>query len=398
MKSVWGSDRQRQLGTGFGPDKHFVINRERMSQYRGHFLSRGMVSGAISSHDLAQHLSDILLDMNITRIADKLLPAIFDGLERHRSLFMEGALFARLSPRFINSIQESFPLIAGTANLQVILSSLFDKKEEILTKEDKTFLAYVIPALIEEMSHESILQMISLWHAVLEERDYRLLRDPHYFDVRFHFASDDQLILANNGRALRFNTKDSESRLYFRGKEWILDHSHFHFERDGEEREYVFSDSEATQVGELHTIFRRLSKNGNTKFVAVGVPVMLGEENSSIAALLSMDEVVDQATPVDLENPLQLREKVNFQATFLGGLGQAPLSAGEYVYHSWASAISQTPAFKAGLRFVIIPKPVELSPEQYERLHELFGTLTPLTADKALEPIPRIDLRTGPGF
>lgn len=65
----------------------------------------------------------------------------------------------------------------------------------------------------------------------------------------------------------------------------------------------------------------------------------------------------------------------------------------EYVYHSWGSAISQTQAFKAGLRFVIIPRPIIISEEQYTELHKLFGTMVPLTADKALEPIPRSDLR-----
>jgi hypothetical protein len=421
-------NKQRTLGQGFGPGYHFnlFLNEEIYKplingQYVINILNTANQASSIGDvesgnpvidrRSLALHLPDLLVDLDITRLV-KILPSALARLsDSHKALFANETLFDALDKRFINSLAQSIP-----AEKRPITSSQWVQmlSKESLTNVDPYLLAYLIPALLDRMNENERMEISEELAKGLAQKDFRAITVPNYFQVRFQ-EMPQKLSLKNNGRALIFKADQvAKTTALFRGKAWELDHTHIHLHASNlpkealamdaedarkEEREYKFyetraqyeaslknpeSDPNLKIVGEVHTVFKRAAgkDKSKVKFMAVGRPLMLGKEANqdiqNILNLVKVEKIEPSASEVSVPMEMLFRE------VFL-----KDFSPEEVIYHSWGSLYATSHAFRSGLRFNMMRKPLLVSAVQYNALKTLFGDLQELDPVNALYPIDR---------
>jgi len=341
----------RTLGEGFGRNNEFYLSLNEVNRGLIHALPKELqahlctwineggkarsIHEILDAKSLAAVMPDLLIDLDIPTLAKIELGQEIETLITKRSYIR------RLDGRFVTKLSQGSP----SSNL---------------------LRAYLLPAVLEVMDAKDREFVAKKMAERLLPKHFQMLVDPLYFQVQLQ-SRHHPIALNSNGRSLRFFPQSAESRAHFRGKEWTLDHTHIHFELDGEEREYVLEPSPFQVAGEVHTVFSRVSKQGYKKYMAVGMPLTIGAPNKVLRRLFT------QKVP-----------SFNFQNIFMAGFD--PNTA---LYHSWASLQSKTPAFQDGLRFAISPKPMELSQDQYKRLKALFGEMSDLDPAKVLNPIDR---------
>jgi carbonic anhydrase len=353
------------------------------------------ITSILDRHTLALIIPDILVDIEVTRLS-RILPNIIANLSgKIKELFSCEKVLEKLDKRFINSLKKSKPEHMPSS-LDVKTISKFLSKDNI-AKIDPEILAYLIPAILDLMDNEELEKASVAIAKQLALKDYRAIADEKYFQLNIDMIKD-QVTLKNNQRTIAFfAANNSKSSAEFRGKKWCLDHTHMHFEGDGEEREYKIynsrkefeevkkgmRDPNLDIVGEIHTVFKRVSKGGNWKYLAVGFLLKIGEENRNFEKILRQVENMDRLT-----DDKKLDILINYQKMFMPTFQKAQ-QTNTIFFHSWASLKSQTPGFKAGLRFNVVPETIEVSQKQYDRFKQLFGEMAVLTEDKVLEPIDR---------
>ena len=150
-----------------------------------------------------------------------------------------------------------------------------------------------------------------------------------------------------------------------------------------EDREYKFYETRAQYqasiqepeqdpnrkiVGEVHIVYKRKAGKDKTKSksMAVAFPLIYGKANENFKLIL--DHNVNQR--IDVNGSMDMRIPILFQKAFM-----REFSNDEVLYHSWGSLKAKAHDFVAGLRFNIINKPIEISEEQYDQLHHIFGDL-----------------------
>lgn len=345
----------RTLGLGFGPGNEFHIDLNAPNCPVDHPLSKNeacnlrewikqpqgrKVTDVLNRKALVNVLPDVLIDLDIPSIAK--LPV-------QCSTFQKKNYLSRLDSSFLRK-------------LNITVKQLKAPK----TKEEHLQWAYLIPALLKVMDQKDRECASSQIAQLLKPKQWRSVAEADYFLVRLSSITH-PVKMNSNGRSLRFFPRTVGTKAHFRGKVWELDHSHIHFERDGEEREYVLNPAPKNVAGEVHTVFYRQSKQGYKKFMAVGAPLTIGTPNRSLRRLFS------QRVPT-----------LNLAKVFLNGFDSE-----HALYHSWASLQSKSQAFVDGLRFSLSLQPIEVSCDQYEMLKLRFGKMQELKPDLVLNPIAR---------
>lgn len=352
------------------------------------------ITSILDNHTLALIIPDILVDLDVTRLS-KILPNIIVNLPIEiKELFSHKEILKKLDKRFINSLKKSLPNDMPTYLDTETLSEFLSKDN--IANINPEILAYLIPALLDLMEYEDLEKASVAISKRLATKHFRAIADENYFKLNME-TFNDQVTLKNNQRTLAFFANNSQSNAQFRNKKWQLDHTHLHLEGNGEEREYKIYDSRKEFenvkngvtdpnldiVGEIHTVYKRTSKRGDLKYMAVGFLLKIGEENPNFEKILSQIENMDKLT-----EDKKLDIFINYQKMFMPTFRKAQ-QTNSIFFHSWGSLKSKTPAFKAGLRFNVIPDAIEVSQTQYDRFKQLFGEMAVLTEEKVLEPIER---------
>lgn len=420
--------QSRELGSGFGINRHFIVfldetNKGLINSFSSEASEKVRfwmqmdqqlatksitdVLGEKKAKKLLQlTLPDLLVDLNVTQLA-KRLPKILLSLDSGiRDFFFNPALYDSLDERFketVKDIIKSDSISAETMKNIWTYENLYNMDPD---SPHAYFIAYMIPALLDLMDSESLGTASLAISKHLTSKVFKPLADEKYFSLQL-YTQPSKINVKNNGRTLIFQpVSDSleQSTAHFRGKDWILDHTHLHFEGDGEEREYKFYDSkaqlEAVQtreiadpnneiVGEVHIVYKRVSskyqelhedeRKKHYKYMAIGKPLKIGEKNHDIKDILNTISSIDQ-----IDKPVLLDLQKNFQEVFF-----KDIEPEKVLLHSWGSWRSPTKGFRAGLRFNLIPNPMYVSTNQYERLKQLFGEMQPLSEEKILDPIDR---------
>ncbi len=374
-------DEKYQGLINYFPKEKISLVREWISSTHENKLD---ISSILDDQTLALIVPDILVDLDVTRLS-KIIPNIIINLpDEIKESFSNRKLFEKLDRRFLNSIRKSV--------LDKMPNSL-----DNLAKIDPEVMAYLIPAILDLMDNEALRKASVAIAKQLAPKDFRAIADENYFQPHLDMLND-QVTLKNNKRTLSFFATNSTSMAEFRNRKWQFDHTHIHLEGNGEEREYKIYDSRKQLedvknglirdpnldiVGEIHSVYKRTTKHGITKYMAVGFLLKIGEENTSFEKVLRQVEDLEQLT-----EDRKLDILINYQHMFMPTFQKAQ-KTNSILFHSWASLKSQTPGFKAGLRFNVIPDTIQVSQTQYNRFKQLFGNMAVLTEEKVLEPIDR---------
>jgi len=360
----------------------------------------------ITKDILALTIPDILVDINISRL-DKMMPDLIRNFSNDvKKIFSQYAL-SQLNDedgqRFLLSIVSSkYELFSGD-HAEKIINDKINEINNHLTQNnmhliDREIMAYLLPALLDRMN-DNDLRIVSYAIANQLHAKYLLpIADENYF-VPDLIASNDPITIRNaNKRSLQFFANSSNTHVHFRNGDYTLQHAHIHFEKDGEENEYDLDGKKFD--GEIHTVFEWNYKTGK-RLMAIGFPleVPLGaQDNEEIAKLIDSINALEavkqwrlseKATDLILDMK-QLELSTNYKALFMKYFDEAK-SENSLLFHSWGSLRADTYGFrKAGLRFVIAPKPIAISAKQYQELKEIFGEMNKnLEEEDKLDPIDR---------
>lgn len=404
----------RTLGNGFGKDNHFnlftqeeiykpLINItafQRIDEVRQWALApvqEGPITDVVEREELAKVLPDLLANgLDITRLI-KVLPGINAKLsDQQKELFSKESVWMKLDPRFLRSVGNA----VSSPPPQTISEWARLLSKDNIVRLDPRVLAYLIPALLNRMEGQDLAELSSEIAKGLAPKDFRAINMQEYFNLRFTPDHPQMIRLINNGRSLIFKAVEPNigPRVFFQGKEWFLDHVHIHFEKmPHEDREYKFYETRAQYqasvqqpekdpnrkiVGEVHIVYKRKAGKDKTKSksMAVAFPLIFGKANENFQLIL--DHSINQHVVVN--GSMDVRIPILFQKTFM-----REFSNDEVLYHSWGSLKAKAHDFVAGLRFNIINKPIEISEEQYDQLHHIFGDLQELNPGDELDPIDR---------
>ena len=244
---------------------------------------------------------------------------------------------------------------------------------------DSAVMAYLMPALIDRMNDEDLKKIVCYCKRIGFEILQRIA-DKDYFTPQINASSADSITIKNaNRRSFQFFANASNTRLHFRGEDYTLQHTHIHFEKEGEENEYDLDGKKFD--GNRHTVFE-LKHKGNAdkkRLMAIGFPLQLDEkDNPKVKQLIdSMNNLAEikqwreavkswHNHPEGKQPELTLDMKklemtTNYKELFMTYFDHARES-NSLIYHSWASLRAnqnepRTYAFRAGLRFVIAPEP-----------------------------------------
>ncbi len=356
---------------------------------------------------LALTIPDILVDINITRL-EKIIPSIINEFSNEIiNLFEKNKLNYFQDDggkRFLRSIVLSKYELFTSENIEEEIKNKIDEIEKNLTIDninfiDSDIIAYLIPAMIDRMNDDELRKVAYEIANQLDSKYLLAVADKNYFIPDIIAANDEKMIIKNaNKRSLQFFSNSNNTRVHFRGADYTLQHTHIHFEKDGEENEYDL-DGEKFD-GEIHTVFEFNHKgNPNKKrLMAIGFPLKIGnEDNPQISELLhsinQLEEVIqwkrsDKKDDLTL-NMKQLDISTNYKKLFMEYFDQAK-NQDSLIYHSWASLRSSTYGFRTGLRFVIAPFAITMSEAQYKELKEIFGEMNRnLKEEDKLDPIDR---------
>lgn len=401
---LYRNECYRGLINGFPKEKIPVIRR----WLDNTDINKPDVTTILERHTLALILPDILVDIPVTRLR-KILPTIMAKLpEDIIKLFVDPNTLAKLNRRFLNSLHKSLPGVMPKIKQAKDLASFL--QDVVMPRIKMTvnlqtdihaqmgdLLAYLIPAILDLMPDDHLEEASVIIAKQLAPKDFRAIADEGYFKVQIE-NFDDQVTLKNNRRTIAFFPTNSPSKALFKSKQWQLDQSHLHIEDNYQESEFKLYDSRQQQqqvkqglirdpnlmtVGELHTVYKRVSKRGNLKYMAIGFTVKIGTVNVDFERILIKVSMLDKLT-----DDQKLDLVINYQKIFMPTLQRA-LQNNEVLYHSFGSIKSSTWGFQAGLQFNIVPDVIEISQQQFDRFKQLFGEMAVLTEDKVLEPIDR---------
>ncbi len=285
--------------------------------------------------------------------------------------------------------------------------------------QDNDVYAYLVPAIMDRMGDDHLKKASSRIANYLSVTDFKPLSSDKYAELQLKLASKGVNLVNTNQRSLQFfphaRTEQDDSGLDFRGKKYQFQHTHIHFEKDGEEKEFVVKDKDGTVLkfdGEVHSVFEYIpaEKEGKTdrqkRLIAVHYPLKVDKEKNSdnpdIQELLDsidaneknwIEEVrkwENRANKNDHKpKPLLIPVELDFGKVFLNSLNEQS-AKGQLLHHSWASLRSGTHGFKSGLRFIISTQPIHISETQYNKLKKIFGKMrTDLKEEEILDPIDR---------
>ncbi len=293
---------------------------------------------------------------------------------------------------------------------------------------DNQVYAYLVPAVLDRLPDASLQQASLLIAAHLACTDLKPIAHEHYFQAQITTVEEQISMTNENRRSLQFFTHpdksaSNHSTLKWRDKTYRFQHTHIHFEHNGEEKEYEIKDVNGTIMrfdGEVHNVFEYVlpKEEGKSaprkRLIAVGSPLKIVDKpNQDIQSLLDKVKISEQQWQQDVlrwqtevtlwENRankndsskkpakpiLNLEQHLDFGKVFMNSLN-AQSEHNELIYHSWASLRSGTHGFQSGLRFIMSTKPLQVSKEQYDVLKKLFGEMrTNLQEEEILDPIDR---------
>jgi hypothetical protein len=290
--------------------------------------------------------------------------------------------------------------------------------------QDNDVYAYLVPAIMDRMSDEHLKISASHMANYLSLTDFKPLSSENYAKLNLKLSPQKAQASNENRRAFQFfpeapvSVKDEEG-LAFRGKKYKFQHTHIHFEKDGEEKEFVVKDAMGRAIsfaGEIHSVFeytppeKQGKINRQKRLIAVHYPLEVVEDvagenaaNLNIQELLDdiaankqkWNEKIEQWQNRGNKNDgepkprLNLEKALDFGKVFLKSLNEQSQN-GELLHHTWASLRSSTHGFNSGLRFIISLKPIQVSENQYLKLKEVFGEMRKdLTEAEILDPIDR---------
>lgn len=411
---------------------------------------------------LALFIPDVLIDMNVTRLSKKVIPEVmknpdfrqlisesiknflhyddkgkakfFTG-ERYADAFaMKNEEDAQVSLRFLKSIivskfMKDNPGLVPKQDVEQWKDKVFEEQlaylysqltgknpsridlDKVIPKinlDDNQVYAYLIPAIVDRMNDEALKKSAVIITPHLNIHEYKPIAFENYFNPEIKMAEETVNLSNQNQRSLQFFARANKggslnSSLTLRDKVYRFQHTHIHFERDGEEKEYQVKDKEGKIIkfdGEVHNVFEYiLPKEENEsaprkRLLALGSPLQIVDiANPAIQELLDEVNKIEQSRKsTDTKLPesyfIQLQKKIDFGKVFMNSINTQ--NGDGLIYHSWASLRSSTHGFQSGLRFLISTQPIQVSREQYDSLRKLFGTMrTNLQEDEILDPIDR---------
>lgn len=364
----------RTLGNGFGKGYEFIIDGKEPNQglinafpfeKKGAAVSAWIngyrnqkITDILDDHTLGQMVPDLLVNIDLTQLRKLRLP------ENLYPLFSKSEYFDRLAPRFIATLRVSFPQLSAETIPRLLIASGCD---ELKQKEDY-LLAYLIPALLDVMDQNDRDRAAREIALLLKPKHFLPLADPEYFKLKM--TSVPQAFNWEDNKRTRIFRPIAESEgttIEFRGKKYVLNHLHIHFELDGEEKEYLLPFLKA--AGEVHIVFHRIPKHPEKKppmakkFIAVAVPLTIGAHNEEI------EKIISSSMP-----------EIDVRKIFLKSLESPYL-------HAWGSLFSSDFPFNSGLYFNICKDPLAITLAQYEKLK--IKQMDELDPSKVLYPIDR---------
>ena len=411
---------------------------------------------------LALFIPDVLVDMNITHLAKHAIPdamknsdfrqlaaegfkhfvqyssegkaEFFNGTRYVNAAKIENEEEAQVSLRFLRSIivskfMKDNPTLVPMQNVEQWKNKVFEEQLGFLYNQltgqnppgmdlekinpkinltDNQVYAYLIPAILDRMSDENLKKAASLITQYLDIRDFKPIAFKEYFNPEIKMTAESVNLSNQNKRSLQFFAQSNKggsanSTLSVRDKLYRFQHTHMHFEKDGEEKEYQVRDRAGNLIrydGEVHNVFEYiLPKEANEttprkRLVALGSPLQIvSQSNPAIQELLDEVKKIEEASQ-NTENKipenyfLRLQKKIDFGKVFMSSINAQ--NNDQLIHHSWASLRSSTHGFQSGLRFIISTQPIQVSLEQYDALKKLFGVMrTNLQEDEILDPVDR---------
>ena len=415
------------------------------------------ITTILSKEDLSLHINDVLDNMSIIQLR-KYLPRILSNLsEETKSLFSRKANLERLqkawqlawetdadlyeilrkqllkgkdlpempSDRFIGPLnsfleksQSAFPKRVPypfEAKFITEMESILDKDK--LGTISPEAMALLIPEILFNMQESDRQQVAVEIAKQLSPKYFLPLAQENFFKFQaLQNSSSDKVnaILDSNGRTIQLNAalaNNTHKQTYqYLGKEWTLNHLHIHFEQKGEEGEFRLYDSreqlravkEGKQedpnqnlAGEVHLVFERLSLKGNKRLMALGYILQVNKDkrNEDYPHIQELLEKLKQAESGKTQFTL------DYKKVFMPNFEEAQANDALFL-HNWASLVSSTHAFQAGIPFIIVPPEqknekyqVEMSQQQYDEFRKLFNKINAdkmgvhkFAADSRLDP------------
>ncbi|MBA2653484.1 MAG: carbonic anhydrase family protein [Gammaproteobacteria bacterium] len=388
---LFRDEKYRGLINDFPKDKMELIN----NWINSNDQENKDITSILDKDTLARVMPDVLVNLEVTRLI-KILPKIIASLsEEIKASFSDEILLKKLDRRFVGSLKKSLRNDMPS-KLDAKSLSLFLAKDN-LVKIRPELMAYLIPAILDLMEDKELEAASVAIAKQLDKKDYRMISNEKYFNLDLETV-EDEVTVKNNHRTLAFYSSNSLSTAFFKNKKWNLNNTHIHPEDEGQEPEYriyesrkqleevrkgITRDPNLDTLAEVHTVYSRVSKRGNLKYMAIGFVFVKGKENENFNKLLNQVANLDQIT-----DDMKLNLLINYQQFFMPTLQQAQ-QRNSIFFHSWGSLKSPTYGFKAGLQFNVVPDTIEISQNQYNRFKQLFGEMSVLTDDKVLEPIDR---------
>jgi hypothetical protein len=304
--------------------------------------------------------------------------------------------------------------LTGNIPKEIKLNNIHPK----INLSDNDIYAYLVPAIIDRMKDEDLQVAASHVAEHLAVTDFKPVAYEDYANLQLKLTPQAANLTNANQRSLQFFTRPGseakdEGGLDFRGKKYQFQHTHIHFEKDGEEKEFVVKNPQGEVMnfdGEVHTVFEYTppEKAGKTnrqkRLVAVHYPLQVtGSDNTDVQELLSDIDVNKQKWEEEVkqwesrENKqdnapkprLNLAKMLDFGKIFLNSLNEQS-EKGQLLHYPWASWRSGTHAFQSGLRFIISTQPIRVSQAQYDKLKNVFGEMrNDLKEEEILDPIDR---------
>jgi hypothetical protein len=287
--------------------------------------------------------------------------------------------------------------------------------------KDNDIYAYLVPAIMDRLSDEQLKQVSTRIASHLAITDFKPLSSEKYEKLQLKLPPQEANITNANQRSLQFFTKpngeeENDSGLDFRGKKYQFQHTHIHFEKDGEEQEFVVKGKDGKTInfdGEVHSVFDYTppEKEGKTnrqkRLIAVHYPLKVDKggstDNPNVQELLDDVDANKQKWQEEInkwahrENKndgtpkprLNLVKLLDFGKVFLNSMNEQS-EKGQLLHFPWASWRSGTHGFRSGLRFIVSTQPIHVSETQYNKLKEIFGQMrNDLKEEEILDPIDR---------
>jgi hypothetical protein len=276
----------------------------------------------IISTALALFIPDVLVDMNITRLSKRAIPGVMKnpalsslvatGLKKFFKYNDDGKLAfytgekdaqptyaipveikeeeeAQVSLRFLRSIivskyMKDNPGLVPKEGIEQWKNKIFEEQLGFLYSEltganppgvdlaninpklnltDNLVYAYLIPAILDRMNDADLKKAVVLIAPYLDITYFKSIAIKNYFQPEIKMAEETVSLSNENKRSLQFFAQANKagsvnSTLALRDKVYKFQHTHIHFEKDGEEKEYQIKDKNGQLIqfdGEVHNVF-----------------------------------------------------------------------------------------------------------------------------------------------